>query len=269
MAGDNDKKSRRQVLAEGFRALGVLVGGGTLGALVAREDKQDTVWQIDPDRCIQCGRCATECVLTPSAVKCVHEWPRCGYCELCFGYYVDQRVDDLEAAENRRCPVNAIRRSLVEDPYYEYLINEPLCIGCGACVKGCNDYGNGSLILQVRHDRCVNCNECSIARVCPADAFRRVPRWQPYLLRELKAAQEAARKEQAPAPQMQLQPPAAPQQQAPQPGAGAPPEPLELPSREPTDIIPPLQPGQGLGPPAGASGRVAPVIKRVLRPGDV
>jgi electron transport complex protein RnfB len=37
----------------------------------------------------------------------------------------------------------------------------------------------------VRHDRCLNCNECAIARVCPADAFRRVPVDQPYLDKEI------------------------------------------------------------------------------------
>jgi electron transport complex protein RnfB len=37
-------------------------------------------------------------------------------------------------------------------------------------------------VLQVRHDRCVNCNECSIARNCPSDAFRQVQATAPYLL---------------------------------------------------------------------------------------
>jgi len=39
------------------------------------------------------------------------------------------------------------------------------------------------MYLQVRHDRCTNCNECGIARVCPAQAYRRVPANHPYLLR--------------------------------------------------------------------------------------
>src|SRR6185436_15728344 len=78
-------------------------------------------------------------------------------------------------AENQLCPTAAIKRTYVEDPYYEYTIDEQLCIGCAKCVEGCNRFGNGSLFLQIRHDRCVNCNECSIARVCPGDAFRRQP----------------------------------------------------------------------------------------------
>ena len=50
--------------------------------------------------------------------------------------------------------------------YFEYTIDEGLCIACGKCVVGCR-LMNGSLFLQVRHDRCLNCNECSIAVACP------------------------------------------------------------------------------------------------------
>jgi len=35
--------------------------------------------------------------------------------------------------------------------------------------------------LQVRHDLCDNCNECAIARNCPAEAFVRVPAKTPYI----------------------------------------------------------------------------------------
>ena len=30
-----------------------------------RKELTGTVWQLDPEKCIQCGRCATACVLTP------------------------------------------------------------------------------------------------------------------------------------------------------------------------------------------------------------
>lgn len=133
------------------------------------------VWQLDPAKCIQCGRCATSCVLKPSAVKCFHRMERCGYCRLCFGFFQPGATTLNSAAENQVCPTGAIRRKFVEEPYYEYAIDESLCIGCGRCVKGCGAFGNGSLILQVRHDRCVNCNECSIARNCPSGAFSQVP----------------------------------------------------------------------------------------------
>lgn len=157
--------------------------GGLFGTLASRGDSHDTVWQIDPDLCVSCGKCATHCVLEPSAVKCVHEYAKCGYCDLCFGYFADQRVDDQETPENRRCPTNAIRRSFIEDPYYEYIIDEARCIGCGICVEGCAAFGNSSLILQIRHDRCLNCNECAIAVVCPTQAISRISADEPYLLR--------------------------------------------------------------------------------------
>ncbi len=141
------------------------------------------VWQLDPAKCVQCGRCETACVLTPSAVKAVHGYALCGYCKLCGGYHHPQARNIDTAAENQLCPTGAIIRTFVEDPFYEYTVSEKLCIGCAVCVKGCAQFGNGSLFLQVRHDRCVNCNECAIARACPADAFQRVPVDEPYLLK--------------------------------------------------------------------------------------
>jgi len=44
-------------------------------------------------------------------------------------------------------------------------------------------FGNGSLYLQVSHDRCLNCNICAISTECPAQAFVKVPVASPYLLR--------------------------------------------------------------------------------------
>ena len=65
------------------------------------------------------------------------------------------------------------------------------CIACGKCVVGCR-LMNGSLFMQVRHDRCLNCNECSIGVQCPAQAFRRVPAASPRLLRRGAKEAEAA-----------------------------------------------------------------------------
>ena len=164
-------------------ALAVAAAGTTVAAIARRSTRDDMVWQLDPEKCTQRGRCATSCVLKPSAVKCVHAFDVCGYCELCGGYHQPNvRVTDT-AAENQLCPTAAIRRTFIEDPYYEYTINEDLCIGCGKCVKGCTSFGNGSLYLQIRHNICVNCNECAIARDCPAKAFRRVPSATPYILK--------------------------------------------------------------------------------------
>ena len=144
-----------------------------------------TVWQLDPDKCVQCGGCAVHCVLGPSAVKAVNSFDICGYCKLCFGYFQPgvSRLD--EGAEHQLCPVGAIQRSLVTNPYYEYTVDEDRCIGCGTCVEACALFGNGSLYLQVRHDRCLGCNECSVATRCPGGAYRRLPSSSPYLLKEV------------------------------------------------------------------------------------
>ncbi len=162
-----------------------LVGG--FAAFASR--KKNTVWQIDPMKCVQCEHCATSCVLTPSAVKCVQSYPICGYCRLCFGYFQPNAPELTAAAENQLCPTGAIERLFVEDPYWEYNIEEAKCIGCAKCVKACEMFGNASFYLQVRHDLCVNCNDCSIARQCPADAWSRVPADEPYQLKHQQTAQ--------------------------------------------------------------------------------
>lgn len=175
--------SRRKLLRGGLGAAAVAALGGVAGILAPRGRTPRMVWQLDPLKCTQCGQCATKCVLTPSAVKCVHAFDVCGYCELCGGYHQPNAKNLDTAAENRLCPTNAIVRRFVDDPYYEYTIDESLCIGCAKCVKGCTSFGNGSLYLQVRHDRCVNCNECAIAKACPANAFSRVPAETPYIFK--------------------------------------------------------------------------------------
>jgi len=150
-------------------------------ALSKKTTPKKYVWQIDPFKCTQCGQCKTNCVLTPSASKCVHAFEMCGYCDLCGGY-LRQGVKTISTgAENQLCPTGAIIRKFVEEPYFEYTIDEDLCDGCAKCVKGCTDFGNGSLYMQIRHNLCVDCNECSIARSCPSNAIARVPADSPYL----------------------------------------------------------------------------------------
>jgi len=170
------------------------VGGAAVGALT-RVKADDYVWQIDPHKCTQCGLCATECVLNPSAVKCVHAYALCWYCDLCGGYHQSYTRDTDTAAEHQLCPTSAISRTYIENPFYKYDIDEARCIGCGLCVRGCNAFGNGSMFLQVRHDRCTNCNECAIARACPADAFVRVPASEPYILKKPKEQGAADKRE--------------------------------------------------------------------------
>jgi len=176
-------RNRRQFLRDGMRLAAMTGLGGVLGSALTHTSAKTTRWQIDPARCLRCDQCATACVLEQSAVKCVHTHAICGYCQLCTGYFAPEPNELNTAAENQLCPTAAIRRTFVEDPYYEYVIDEKLCIGCAKCVEGCNRFGNGSLFLQVRQERCLNCNECAIARVCPGYAFRRVPLNEPYLLK--------------------------------------------------------------------------------------
>lgn len=175
--------TRRDFFGGAMRGAFLFLLGAATSLIARNSQRERTLWQIDPYKCIACTNCATNCVLQPSAVKCVQHFSMCGYCKLCTGYFEPEPNALNTAAENQVCPTGAIKRRALEDPYYEYVIDEPLCIGCGKCVVGCVMFGNGSFALQVRHDRCVNCNECAIAITCPADAFVRVPASQPYILK--------------------------------------------------------------------------------------
>lgn len=186
VASKTEPPNRRSFLKTAGRYLLLGIGFAFGGWQILKRKKRKTggsdfVWQIDPAKCVQCGRCNDSCVLNPSAVKCMHEFSVCGYCNLCFGYFQPGARRLTEDAENQLCPTQAIKRKFIEEPYFEYQIDEPLCIGCAKCVKGCGLFGNGSLFLQVRHDRCVNCNECSIAQKCAGDAFLRVHGKTPYI----------------------------------------------------------------------------------------
>lgn len=174
-SSNKNKTNRREFINLGLRISAGIALGGIVGGTIKGSSAGDLVWQIDPGKCIQCDKCVTECVLTPSAVKCVHVFDMCGFCDLCGGYFRPDSKELTTGAENQLCPTGAIERKFIEDPFFQYTINEDLCIGCGKCVAGCDAFGNGSLQLQVNHNLCVNCNQCSIARKCPTDAFSRVP----------------------------------------------------------------------------------------------
>lgn len=95
------------------------------------------------------------------------------------------------------CPRDAIKRTVIgdvdeNDPlnnFYEYTIDEELCNGCGRCVMECKDpAGLGSIRLEVRYDRCLHCNQCTIANHCPEDAYTRVgPQPRPTIALEGEA----------------------------------------------------------------------------------
>jgi electron transport complex protein RnfB len=179
---EENKTGRREFLRKGVQASILVALGGVTTLTARRAGGEEYVWQLDPSKCTQCGRCATSCVMSPSAVKCVHVYAMCGYCDLCGGYFLPETKILDTAAEHQLCPTKALKRTFIEDPFFQYTIDEDLCIGCGKCVKGCGAFGNGSLQLQVRQNLCDNCNECAIARDCPSDAYTRVPSVKPYLL---------------------------------------------------------------------------------------
>lgn len=157
--------------------------GALAGPFWGRIRPKQRLWQIDPDKCVNCGHCQTHCVLAQSAVRCVHTYAICGYCDLCSGYFRQGSAVLDTAAERQLCPTGAIERTYIEDPYFEYKINRELCVGCGRCAKACAAFGNGSLYLQIQQDLCIHCHQCSIAAVCPSDAIGLVSSDSPYLLK--------------------------------------------------------------------------------------
>jgi electron transport complex protein RnfB len=187
--GKEQKKSesRRDFVMKAGR-LAVAVPVLSLPFILAKKSEaKGYVWQIDPYKCTSCQLCRISCVMTPSAVKCTNAFPMCGYCDFCPGYLRQGAKTFNTAAENQLCPTGAIKRKFVEEPYFEYTIDEDLCDGCSKCVKGCADFGNGSLYLQIMHNLCLNCNQCAIATKCPSDAVIRVSASEPYIRKELKS----------------------------------------------------------------------------------
>jgi len=184
-----ENKFKSETRRDFVRTAGRIVMATPLLALPVILNKKSNVkgyvWQIDPYKCTFCEQCRTLCVMTPSAVKCTNAFQMCGYCDFCPGYLRQGAKKYSTAAEDQLCPTGAIKRNFVEEPYFEYTIDEKLCDGCSKCVKGCFNFGNGSLYLQIMHNLCLNCNQCAIARGCPSEAVVRVPATEPYVRKEL------------------------------------------------------------------------------------
>ncbi|MDH3403133.1 MAG: ferredoxin [Acidobacteriota bacterium] len=185
--------TRRDVLEIGARAV-AMAGLGGFGTLLAVKAHAGDAWWIDPDKCINsrlgtagaetCQSCATECVLTLSAIRAVNEFSKCGRCYVCPAYFDIHSAAGPDGLPSKKlCPRDAIERLPIgwidpEDPannFYEYVIDEALCNGCGLCVMGCKEpAGLGSVRLEVNHDVCLDCNRCSISTACPEDAYARL-----------------------------------------------------------------------------------------------
>lgn len=180
----SETSTRRQFIDRSFRIVGLAGIGGAAG-LLTRRTSGNAVFQVDPFKCTACDLCRTSCVLSLSAVKAVNDFDKCGYCMLCPAYYdVISQPDERGIPTGKVCPQDALKRRVVgridtDDPnnnYYEYVVDETRCDGCGKCVKACRPpAGNGSLRLEIRFSRCVECNECAIQIACPDRAVIRVP----------------------------------------------------------------------------------------------
>lgn len=187
-----DTLDRRRLLGHAVRGT-ALIGLGGLAALLARKTGAEGVWHIDPELCVNsrlgavgvdvCDRCAASCVLPLSAVRAVNDYAKCGRCYICPAYFnVKSAIDKEGLPSQRLCPRDAIERTPIgwidpDDPannFYEYTIDETLCNGCGKCVMACKDpAGLSSIRLVVRHNVCLDCNRCSIAIICPDEAYQR------------------------------------------------------------------------------------------------
>ena len=186
----NKKPTRREVLGHVARgATGVGLGG--LGLFLARKASGGNVWQIDCQKCVNsrlgavgvevCDLCASDCVLPLSAVRAVNEYAKCGRCYICPAYFdIKSAVNEEGLPSRKLCPRDAIKRKPIgwvdpDDPannFYEYVIDEKLCNGCGECVMGCKEpAGLSSIRLEVRYDLCLDCNRCAIAIACPDEAY--------------------------------------------------------------------------------------------------
>jgi electron transport complex protein RnfB len=183
------KISRRSHLKHMGNLLGLTLLGGTAVRLFSPPDEEAEFipqnrrfsWQIDPEKCQYCGLCATACVRTPSAVKAVNDQKKCSNCVACYGHISDSKTpsEKIDSDGARVCPYDAVVRenfSGGSDGMFLYSNDPARCVGCARCVARCNEMGNRSMFMIIRPDLCLGCNECSIAKVCPAQAIERIPR---------------------------------------------------------------------------------------------
>ncbi len=186
--------TRRDLLGNLTRGTVLLVLGGG-GAFLIRKANGQVVWQVNAARCLNsalgevsaegCRLCTSECVVALSAVRAVNEYSKCGRCSICPAYFdITSAVDERGLPSQKLCPRDAITRKPIgkidpEDPannFYEYIIDEVKCDGCGRCVNKCKEpLGLGAITLRIRYDKCLNCNRCAISRACPQKAFVQLP----------------------------------------------------------------------------------------------
>lgn len=184
------KTTRREFIGTAARGA-TLAGLGGTAAFLAYKTRKVYAWQVNSTLCVNsrlgatgvdvCELCSSECVLSLSAVRAINDYSKCGRCYICPAYYdITSAVDEEGLPSQKLCPTDAIERKPIgevdpEDPannFYEYIIDEVKCNGCGRCVMGCKEpAGLGSILLEVRHNLCVDCNRCAIAISCPDEAY--------------------------------------------------------------------------------------------------
>jgi len=185
---------RREFLRRAGRGVGAAFLAGTAGRILLGAGRDSGrpadrwSWRIDPSKCVFCTKCATACVRRPSAVKAVNDQKLCSNCVVCYGHIFNRHAPaDQIDLQPKVCPVNAVRRTLLfggPEGFYLYEIRHEDCFGCGLCARECNRHGSKSMFLVIRPDLCLDCAECTIARVCPTGAVVRAPRQAATEVRE-------------------------------------------------------------------------------------
>jgi Na+-translocating ferredoxin:NAD+ oxidoreductase subunit B len=189
----SDEISRRELLGKVVRGT-VVAGMGGAALFLVQKAHGEIVWQVDASRCINsrldevgaeaCTLCTSECVVSLSAVRAVNEYSKCGRCYICPAYFdITSAVNEEGLPSQKLCPRDAIKRNEIgkidkkdqANNFYEYIIDEEKCDGCGRCANKCKEpLGLGSITLKVRYDRCQDCNRCAISLACPKDAISQV-----------------------------------------------------------------------------------------------
>lgn len=184
-------KPTRRTTLKGLSRAAALAGMTGAAAFLVKKAEGQIVWQVDSGRCLNsrvgeadskvCDLCLKECVVTQSAVRAVNDFAQCGRCAICPAYFnVSSAVGPDGLPSEKLCPRDAIARKPIgeidpADPannFYEYVIDEVKCDGCGKCVMACKEpAGLGSIRLMIRHNLCVDCNRCAISQACPKDAL--------------------------------------------------------------------------------------------------
>lgn len=181
-------KSRRNFLVLGSRIAGAVVLSGFVWRIFGSSGKDSEfeqpsrryTWQINPDKCRFCGKCAYACVRRPAAVKALNDQKKCSNCVVCYAHITDRQISSARVQQygTRVCPHNAVRRQNFSgglDGVFTYTIDQSRCVGCAKCVAECNHSGSSSMFLAIRPDLCLGCNQCACAEKCPYDAIERVP----------------------------------------------------------------------------------------------